>query len=106
MDYPSNPGVGETVIILGLKGQYIMFAAIAIVFFIVLAAILGSTDIPILLVVLILVISVTVVLGGIIKINKQYGRNGLMKVFVMMKTPKYVRNTEEMYHIIKRNKDA
>lgn len=103
MEYPSNPGVGETVIVFGLRGQYILFAVAAVVAFIVIAAILGSMDIPILLVILILVISVFIVLGGIMKINKRFGRFGLMKALAILRSPKFVRNTEEIHNLIKRN---
>lgn len=104
MNYPSNPGVGETVIVFGLKGQYIIFAVTAIIAFIVLAAILGNTDIPMLLVILILIIAISIVLGGIIRINKHYGRYGLMKLYVHYKLPEYIKNTVEINHIITKRK--
>lgn len=106
MHYPSNPGVDETVIVYGLKGQYIWFAAFATVAFIVFAAILGSTDIPILLVVLFLVIAATTVMGAIIRINRHYGRYGLMKMLVLKRLPSYVRHTIEVCHIVKNKSNA
>ncbi|WP_085537256.1 DUF4133 domain-containing protein [Massilibacteroides vaginae] len=102
MDFPSNPGVGETVIVFGLRGQYIILAAVSIVLFIIIAAILGNTGIPVLLVILILVLSVTGVLGGIIKINKRFGRHGVMKVMVRKRLPRYIKNTVEIYQLVKR----
>lgn len=106
MNYPSNPGVGETVNVLGLKGQYIIYAIIAIVAFIVVGAVLSNMNIPILLVILILIVLVTTVLGGIIRINKRYGQNGIMKVMTLSRLPKYVKNSIVINKILKEKRDA
>lgn len=102
MDYPSNPGVGETVTVFGLKGQYILFAIIAIVLFIIIAAVLSNMDIPILLTILVIISLATIVLGGIIRVNKRFGQYGLMKVFVLHRLPQYIRNTVEIRKTVKR----
>lgn len=103
MEYPSNPGVGETVIVFGLKGQYIVLAAATLVALIVIGVVAGSTRLPVLFVLFILVGVAITALGGIIKINKRFGRHGLMKYIVTKRLPAFVRHTTEIHHIIKIN---
>lgn len=100
--YPSNRGVGSPLVIMGLSGQYIVIAIAVLLILFVMAVILGSTPLPVLLTVMIVVILGILSVGGIIRMNRKFGIHGLMKLQANRALPDYLKYTKRINGLIKK----
>lgn len=91
--YPSNKGVGASLVIMGLTGQYIIIGIAAVVFLFILAIILSNTSIPVMATLLFIGIVAVIVLGGIITLHRRFGKYGIMKLRTLRTLPQFVKNT-------------
>ena len=96
-----NKGIGRTVEFKGLKAQYLFLFAgglLAVFFLVVILYICGIGQ------VLCLVMGVagaTIVVWQTYRLNRKYGRYGLMKQGAVRKHPRYLSNRRTAYHMLR-----
>jgi hypothetical protein len=100
MRFTVNRGADAPLEVLGLKGPCIIMGAAVAVTLIILAAILFNTPVPFIAVLILLVLLGTVLLGGIIRLNKRLGLYGLMKLFTRLRLPLFIRNRDDITKMI------
>lgn len=99
--YPSNRGMGEPLVILGLSGQYIVLGILDVTFLFVLTVVLSGTSLPITAVLLGMGVSFALSLKAIYRMNKRFGRHGLMKQRMARTLPAYLKNDSRVRELIR-----
>lgn len=104
-EWEINKGVGRTVEFKGLKAQYLFLFAGGLLAVFILVAILYLCGVGQVLCLGMGVAGATIVVWQTYRLNRKYGRYGLMKRRAVRMHPRYLVNRRTAYHLIRNLKN-
>lgn len=100
MQYQIHKGIGKSVEFKGLKSQYLLFFAVGLlaIFFIVI--VLFMSGVNNLFCIVFGLVTASILVWLVFKLNRKYGEHGLMKLFANKHRPRFVINRKLIHHLI------
>lgn len=104
--YKINKNIDRPIVFKGLKGQYIAYYIVVLLFTFGLFAILNSSGLNTFITLLVTVVVGFLGITGVTSISDKFGKDGLEKYMAKGKIPKHIRIESRQYFTkLKRKKD-
>jgi uncharacterized membrane protein len=106
MAWEINKGIGKSVEFKGLKAQYLILFAVGLLLVLFLVFLLFILNIPALVNIAVGITAASLLVYYTFRLNKKYGRYGLMKITAQKNRPRFIINRKPVLRFLKiQNKD-
>ena len=102
MEYPVNKGAGNPVEFKGLKSQYLFVFAGGLAMVLLMVVFLYLTGVDQWICLSFGILSGSLLVWVIFRLNARYGEHGLMKLFAARRHPRYLLNRKSLRRLLKR----